>query len=217
MFRHLSRPARALAYRPSLSIRYFCTFARAGFGIIAAISSVERLNAQQRRGKSPRSQKRILLVDQNRPMAERRMQLLSTMGYKVDYAYSDIEADSLVRHRRYDLVLIAFHSRTDAGKAASMCRKLELTTPRSVVGWLASHLTLGPAASCPTVVWEDQGLKYFVKRIKALVASGQKCRAVCLSSEEGECAWGVAGLYSGRGRLSATALRFIQEVRATSK
>jgi hypothetical protein len=47
-------------------------------------------------GNRHRSQKRILLVDQNRPMAERRMQLLSTMGYKVDYAYSDIEADSLV-------------------------------------------------------------------------------------------------------------------------
>jgi len=168
-------------------------------------------------GNRHRSQERILLVDQNRPVAERRMQLLRTMGYKVDYAYSDVEADSLVCHHRYHLVLIAFHSRTDAGKAASLCRKLELTTPRSVVGWVTSHLTLIPARSCPTVVWEDQGLKYFVKRIKALVASGQKCHAACVLSEEGECAWGVAALDSGRGRLSATALKFIQEVRATSK
>jgi response regulator RpfG family c-di-GMP phosphodiesterase len=168
-------------------------------------------------GNRHRSRKRILLVDYNRPVAERRVQLLRTLGYKVDYAYSDLEVDSLVGHHRYDLVLLAFHSCSDAGKATSMCRKLELTTPRSVVGWLASPLTLIPARLCPTVVREDQGLKDFVKRIKALVASRQKCRAVCVLPEEGECAWGVAGVGGRRGRLSVTALTFIQKVRTASK
>jgi len=60
--------------------------------------------------------------------AERRMQLLRNVGYEVDFARSYHEVDSLVRHQRYDLVLIAFPKRSDAGKAASMCRKLELTT-----------------------------------------------------------------------------------------
>jgi response regulator RpfG family c-di-GMP phosphodiesterase len=168
-------------------------------------------------GKSHRSRKLILLVDQNRPVAERRVQLLRTIGYEVDHAGSEIEADSLVRHRRYDLVLLAFHSRTDVGKATSMCIKLELTTPHSVVGWLVSHLTLIPARSCPTVVWEDQELKDFVERIRALVASRQKCRAVCVFSEDGECAWGVAREGSRRDRLSVTALTLIQKARAASK
>ena len=56
------------------------------------------------------------------------MQLLRNVGYEVDFARSYHEVDSLVRHQRYDLVLIAFPKRSDAGKAASMCRKLELTT-----------------------------------------------------------------------------------------
>ena len=168
-------------------------------------------------GKSHRSRKRILLVDQNRPVAERRVQLLRTVGYEVDLAGSEIEADSLVRHRRYDLVLLAFHSRTDVGKATSMCRKLELTTPHSVVGWLVSHLTLVPARLCPTVVREDQELKDFVEQIRVLVASRQKCRAVCIFSEEGECVWGVAREDSRRDRLNVTALTLIKRARAASK
>ncbi len=166
-------------------------------------------------GNRHRSRKRILLVEQIRPVAERRMQLLRNVGYQVDFARSYHEVDSLVRHQRYDLVLIAFPKRSDAGKAALMCRKLELTTPGSVVGWLTSHLTLIPPGLCPTTVREDQGLKYFVNRIKALVASGQKCRVSCMLSEE--CGWGEAGVGSRRDGLSLKALTIIQRVRATSK
>ncbi len=146
-------------------------------------------NKSANRRRPPR--KLVLIVDPNRPAAERRIELLRREGYEVDYAGSENQMDSFIRHHRYDLVLLAFSSRTDPEKAATMCRKLELTTPRSIVGWLASDLTLIPPGFCPTVVRETREPDSFIKRINCLVASGQKCRVTCVSSEQSESGSGV--------------------------
>jgi hypothetical protein len=86
----------------------------------------------------------------------------------------------------------------------------------SVVGWLVSDVTLKPQGYCPTLVQEGHGPVDFIKRIKALTALGQKCRAVCVMSEEGECEWGLVDVDTQRGLLPPKTRAFIKQIRTTS-
>ncbi len=150
-----------------------------------------------------RHRKRILIVALNHPLAEQPMLLRATARYIADYASSEDEVNSLLRYRRYDIVLVSFYDSTDAGKADTMCREIEMLSPRSVVGWLTTDIPLTPCGYSPTLVWEPRGLDYLLKRNKALAALGQNCRPFCVLSEKGECAWGIVGVHGRRGVLTS--------------
>jgi len=137
-----------------------------------------------------RIQKRILLFDENHPIAELRLERLRGIGYDVDYAGSETDLDRLLGYHRYDLVLVAFDDCAHPGKAKTICRKLELTRADSVVGWLASGTGLLPPQPCPTIVWEhESSSSSYADRISALIQSGQKCRAVCVLWNPAEISW----------------------------
>ncbi len=86
-----------------------------------------------------------------------------------------------------------------------------------MVGWLTDDVTLKPRGFCPTLVRADQDLSSFTKAIKQLITSGQKCRAVCEMSEDGECTWGSVDVDSRQGLLTPITRTFIAQIRSASK
>jgi CheY-like chemotaxis protein len=115
------------------------------------------------------SQKRVLLVVNNREECARRSEFLRRRGYEVDCATHCDSAVTMSRARSYDVIVLPLELEPDT--LDKLSRKLAKLNPNAAITCLADCTKPLPAFPGHRLLWLGEPLEYFIARVDALSKS----------------------------------------------